>query len=575
MKSIHLWLIFSLLSTGSFTTVRADSGWLKSHNPELDKSRQHWQNLIHEQKLAGVSVGVVDSSGLIWQFNAGYANRQKNIPTSAKTLYRVGSLTKLLTAAAILQLEQDGYIDIDQAASAYIPRFSYKTRFTDPGVITPRTLMTHLSGLPSNLNKGLWTEERFTDLVERLRIEYAAYPVDFITNYSNIGYSLLGVILEQSSPYLYEEYLQKHLLQPLEMNNSGFEPYGASGPLAATGYRQLQAQEHLPMRDIPAMGLNSSVEELSHFMQMLLNRGEYQDRQILDPDQVAEMFRVQNQNVQLDLDRQTGIAWTLERSGPDRVLLAEHSGTTLNFSSYMVLAPEKKIGVVILTNSAQANRPLRSIAQRLINHLIDNHPQPAVPAVPNRIASPASTPDHADRARFISKTGILELDQTFARLCECQSQKKVNLIPLPDGWFGLSPDQQHMQGKIRQQKIDDREVIVLEKDGKQQRVGARFDPAPNRFNWEQRFGEYEVINPDKNFPVTDVRIFDEDGMTFICYRMPKLSEKLVVLPITPVSETEAISEGLGRSKGETIYSRRIDGEDLLIYSGYIARRKSN
>jgi len=171
------------LVVGSLSLAHADIGVLKRHKAELRQTHSKLQQLIERQQLDGVSIGVVSKDGLIWFDSAGYANRKKGIKASENTMYRVGSLTKLFTATAILQLEDEGIIDIDQAASAYIPRFYYKTRFSDTGVITPRNLLTHLSGLPSNLNKGHWSEERFSDLVERLRIEYTAYPVDFISNY--------------------------------------------------------------------------------------------------------------------------------------------------------------------------------------------------------------------------------------------------------------------------------------------------------------------------------------------------------------------------------------------------------
>jgi CubicO group peptidase (beta-lactamase class C family) len=565
--------IICLVLSG-LSLAHANSGVLERHQGELKQTRAKLQQLIERQQLDGVSIGVVSQHGLIWFDSAGYANRKKGIKASENTMYRVGSLTKLFTAAAILQLEDEGIIDIDQAASAYIPRFYYKTRFSDPGVITPRNLLTHLSGLPSNLNKGHWSEERFSDLVERLRIEYTAYPVDFISNYSNIGYSLLGIILEENTDYLYEEYLQKHLFDPLEMTRSNFNPYGSGDELAAIGYKNHQPQQNLPLRDIPAMGLNSNITELSHFVQAILNRGRYKEQQILPGDSVEAMFREQNSDIALDFDNQTGIPWQLSRSSDNQTLLAEHSGTTINFSSHIILAPEKQLGVIILSNSSQANRKIRNVASSLLSHLIDSHNLPANSQASTQ-TEPISPPLNtgADKQRYIAKSGIIEIDKSANKLCQCQTQKILNLVPLPNGWFGLSPDNRHISSKISEQEIDGEEVIVLEKNGQKHRVGARLKPADNRFNWEQYFGDYEIINPDENFPVTDVRVFDEDNMTYICYRMPQLSDKLVVLPITPVSETEAITEGLGRSKGETIYSRKINGEDLLIYSGYIARKK--
>ncbi len=550
----------------------ASHNFLVRNHEAFRKTDEALQQLIKQKKLDGVSIGVVTESGLAWFNSLGYANREKAVKASERSIYRVGSLTKLFTATAVLQLDEQGVIDIDQAASAYISRFYYKTRFSNPGVITPRHLLTHLSGLPSDINKGHWTEERFSDLVERLHIEYASYPVDFITNYSNLGYSLLGVILEENTDYLYEEYMQKHLFEPLHMEYSDFQPYGSNNPLAAVGYKSNRPQPNLPLRDIPAMGLNSNLVDLSHFIQAILNDGRYRNHQILTRDSIESMFTAQNSDVELDFDNRTGIPWRLSHIGDEQVLVAEHAGTTLNFSSQVVLAPQQKIGIIILSNTSQANSAIHKIALNLLRQLTSMHKQSVMHAIPQKLLHRVKLHNDGGKARYLAKSGIIEIDKNAGKICECQSKKTLNLVPLPDGWFGLSPDNKRYSSKISEQVVDGEKVIVLDKNGKKHRVGTRFKPADNRFNWEKHFGDYQIVNPDERFPVTDVRVFDEDNMTYLCYRMPKLSSKLVVLPITPVSETEAITEGLGRSKGETVYSKLIDGQEYLIYSGYIARK---
>jgi hypothetical protein len=181
-------------------------------------------------------------------------------------------------------------------------------------------------------------------------------------------------------------------------------------------------------------------------------------------------------------------------------------------------------------------------------------------------------PQIEDKKLYVTKSGILELDKSSGELCECQTNRRINLVPLPDGWFGISANKRNYSDRLIEQRIDGKEVIVLERDGKRHRLGSIYSPGPNQFDWNQYFGSYDIINPDEDFPVMDMEVFKEKDITYICYRMPKLSTKLIVTPITPISEHEAITEGLGRAKGETIYVRNIDGLDYLIYSGYVARK---
>ncbi len=565
------WILFISITFLCDTALYANHFFLQQYQQTFSNVTSQLQKLVDNNTLDGVSIGVVNETGLIWSSSAGYANREHKVLASENTVYRVGSLSKLLTATAILQLEEKRLIDIDQAVSAYIPRFYYKTRFSESGVITARHLLTHLSGLPSNINKVHWTEERFTDLVERLRTEYASYPTDFILNYSNVGYSLLGTIIEENTNYLFEDYIQKHLFDPLEMTDSNFNPYGSTITDAATGYKKQIAQTNLPVRDIPALGLNSSLVDMSHFITAILNHGVYNHKRILDADSVKSMITIQNKHVSLDFDQLIGMPWFINKVNDEQqTLIVEHGGTTINFSSQVMLAPEHQLGIIILSNTSQVNTAINKIAKQLIDVLISNSEKNIISYIPSKLQK--VTVSDSTTSRYISRSGIIEIDKDASQLCDCQTNRKLNLVPLPDGWFGLSPDNKKYTSKITEQVIDGNEVIVLEKNGKQHRIGSRYKPNDNRFKWEQYFGKYEVINPDDDFPVTDVRIFDEDNITYMCYRMPKLSDKLIVLPITPVSEQEAITEGLGRSKGETVYSQSIDGENHLIYSGYIARK---
>ncbi len=565
------WILLLSITLLCDSPLYANHFFLLQHQSIFTDVTKQLQKLVDNYTLDGVSIGVVNESGLIWANSFGYANREKQVKASENTVYRVGSLSKLLTATAILQLEEQKLIDIDQAVSAYIPRFNYKTRFSESGVITSRHLLTHLSGLPSNINKGHWTEERFTDLVERLRSEYTSYPTDFILNYSNVGYSLLGTIIEENTDYLFEDYIQKHLFGPLEMTDSHFHPYGSTIHDSATGYKKQVAQSNLPVRDIPALGLNSSLVDMSHFISAILNHGTYNHKRILEAGSVESMFNVQNKHVNLDFDQLIGIPWFINKVNKEQQsLIVEHGGTTINFSSQIMLAPEHQLGIIILSNTSQVNTVINKIAKQLLNNLMSSPEQNIISYIPSKLQKTKST--DSSTSRYISKSGIIEIDKDASQLCDCQTNRKLNLVPLPDGWFGLSPDNKKYTSKITEQVIDGNEVIVLEKNGKQHRIGSRYIPNDNRFHWEQYFGKYEIINPDEDFPVTDVRIFDEDNMTYMCYRMPKLSNKLIVLPITPVSEQEAITEGLGRSKGETVFSQDIDGETHLIYSGYIAKK---
>lgn len=104
-------------------------------------------------------------------------------------------------------------------------------------------------------------------------------------------------------------------------------------------------------------------------------------------------------------------------------------------------------------------------------------------------------------------------------------------------------------------------------------LGAKVPERPIPPAWQRRVSSYEVVNEEPHFPVEDVRLEDRDGLLYLRYRMPKLSHREIAVPITAVSDWEAITVGLGRTRGETVRIVQVNGEERLRYSGYEARRE--
>ena len=123
--------------------------------------------------------------------------QNNSVPHLPRPRYRAGSLAKPITALLVLAQQAEGALDIDQPLSADLPGFRLKPRFDQAArPITPRQLLSHHAGLPSDLNKGLWSEQPFTTVRKQLRDEYAAFPPNLLFGYSNLGYSLLGDLVQ-------------------------------------------------------------------------------------------------------------------------------------------------------------------------------------------------------------------------------------------------------------------------------------------------------------------------------------------------------------------------------------------
>lgn len=160
------------------------------------------QHELEQQVLAGLSSAVLDGQQVTWSAGFGLANKADKTPATARTRYRAGSIAKLFTSAAAQRLAERGLLDIDAPLEQSLPGFAIRRRAGQTGAVTPRTIMTHHSGLPSDWIEGMWTDTpvAYTELVEALlRAETLAFPPGQVYAYSNLAFSLLGAAIEQAS----------------------------------------------------------------------------------------------------------------------------------------------------------------------------------------------------------------------------------------------------------------------------------------------------------------------------------------------------------------------------------------
>ncbi len=187
------------------------------------------QSVVDSNGITGLSVALVDDQEMVWAEGFGFADKENGVRATPETVYGVASISKLFTATAIMQLAEIGKLDIDQPLQTYIPKFSINSRFTGSSPITPRNVMTHHSGLPSDLLNGLVAtgdneasliESAFDELVQQIDTAYVGNPPDTPFSYSNLGYGLLGHAVAQSSGQNLIEYVDEAVLRPLGMKSS-------------------------------------------------------------------------------------------------------------------------------------------------------------------------------------------------------------------------------------------------------------------------------------------------------------------------------------------------------------------
>jgi CubicO group peptidase (beta-lactamase class C family) len=529
-------------------------------------------------QIPAISLTVVRRDQTLWSEGFGDADRKQGRRAGPDTIYRAGSLAKPMTALAVMQLAELGEIDIDQPLNGYLPEFTIRSRFdTTSEPIIVRSVLSHHAGLPTDLNKGMWTDQSFTEVAAQLGEEYTAFPPSLVFSYSNVGYTLLGHMVERVAGRAYADFMAAEIFGPLGMTHSAMGERPWMRPSLARGYRDGAELPVPPIRDLPAQGLHTSANDLGRFMRAILNGGQVDDRRLVDPGTLEQMVEPQNQDNHLDLDIVNGLGWFLEQDSiPGGGMVVRHGGTTLGFVSEMILLPQQGVGVAVLGNADGS----RAILSRLLDAGAELLPAPLfLERLPQR---PASHPAVEAAGDYATDFGLISIRPKDAKLCACLVEETVDLIPYPNGWLGLG---QNAGGalppalrslatmRFQTQAIDGKEVVVAKHGDRQIILGEKVPETPIPASWLRRVGDYELLNPDPEFPLEDPKLKLREGHLCMSYRMPLLSADTIQVPLRPISATEAIVLGLGRTRGETLRAITIDGEERLRYSGFVGRQR--
>lgn len=330
---------------------------------------------------AGAVVVVVDRDRTIFAKGYGLADKDTNRPfTAGRTLVRPGSISKLFTGIAAMQLVDEGRLDLDRDVSDYVG-FAIPT---PPGgrPVTLRLLLTHRAGF----------EEHFKDLFSRASepMPLAAwvakslppriFPNGDVTAYSNYGMALAGYVVERVSGESFPTYVERHILTPLRMERATFrQPLPESlAPLMAKGYRGLgwpPLDYFETIAAAPAGALAATGEDMGRFMRAILNGGELDGARILPSARLEQMLTRDAPGGEL------GLVFIMRRLGGAEAV--GHGGGTQAFFSDLELFRESGVGVFVSRDGFSDQQSPPDVAQALAKRLApEEAPAAAVPADP-------------------------------------------------------------------------------------------------------------------------------------------------------------------------------------------------
>lgn len=550
-------------------------------------ARKLVQYEMKQSDIVGLSIALVDDQQVVWAEGFGYADQENKLAATPTTLYRVGSISKLFTDTAAMQLAEQGKLDIDQPLQHYLPDFSIKSYPPHTGQITLRQLMSHHSGLPRDRLQGFMTPhpESFTKLAERLHEDYTAYPPGQVFSYSNLGIALLGNVIEKQSATPFADYMRASLLMPLGMSDSSFDTGLSPSTLMAKGYRHHKPETDPPLRDVPAGGLNSSVTDLSRFISMIFAGGIAHGRQILKAETLAEMLTPQNTHVPLDLNFRVGLGWMLSTVGTSTInnagTVAHHNGGTILFRSQMYVLPEHKLGIVVLANSSTAGQAIDRLATQTLSLALEA--KTGIHQPKHQHIQPDKTPLSEQTMQayvgdYATEAGLTRIRSNGKGLSAEFAGKKLDLIRGSDRLFrlnytllGIFPIKLGNLGEVgfSLHTVDDQEILLAQVDSQEILVGQRIPPSVNPGAWKNRTGEYQITNLGEDFRfIEKIRLHEEHGLMIVSLTSAEVPKQTIKIPFMPLSDQLGILLGPLVNGGNAIQASTINDEEHLLYSGY-------
>lgn len=329
---------------------------------------------VEADSEGSLAAAVVVDDSVAWADAFGVSDREAGTPATTETLYRAGSITKIVTAVAALRLAAAGVIDLDEPVARRVPEIVGLAGLqTTDRPITMRDLATHTAGLEREPSSSLaargaragWKRKTLASipLTELRSSPGSAYE------YSNVGYAILGLALERAAGRPFEALVAAEVLEPLGMRSSFFAVPRRERNRLAAGYVNLEdgpGDPRVPEAEhrgrgykVPSEGLYSTVGDLARLVMAL--SGALGDA-LLDEGSRAAMLAAPELGGD---DRASyGLGVQLTRLGGS--LLAGHSGTVAGYTSYLVFDPATRVGVVILRSYNRGATNLGAAAQRLV-----------------------------------------------------------------------------------------------------------------------------------------------------------------------------------------------------------------
>ena len=550
---------------------------------EIDST---YTTLLKRNKVTGTSIAIVDNGEIVYATGYGFSDLENKRKADANTIYGIGSITKTFTALSIMQLQEQKKLMVTNSIKDYLTDLKIENPFNDGNQIYINDILSHTSGLPSDIANGFFVDNPPTIswVIKELNKQRLISPRRYISAYSNVGYGLLGEVISRVSGLSYGDYLRQNIFTPLNMTSSsiGYELDNTSKT-----YNGNKETVEPTVRDVAAGFISSNVIDMSNFISMLIGDGSFKSNQIISSNSIVDMESDQLTNVLLTQPFAYGYALMIDsikiknhkKKDSTIVSIIGHGGDTHAFHADLAYIPEQKVGAVVLTNSV--NGRSMSEASKLLKIYLERSKDIEV---------------DLDYITPISYKGVTPKDdEIFGKYNLGQlifDVKDINKIKFKQGpvkailykktnsnnyslkvWvFGFIPikikDQEFKFTKVNDEIYAKRLDTKTKYEfylGKKNKVNL---PYPE--SWKSMYGKYELTGKiyettNRLYDFSDLKLTASEKSGFLKVDLKSKSMFSGTLHFDMISDKSAVLGGIGRGNGDVL---RILENGNLYYSGF-------
>jgi CubicO group peptidase (beta-lactamase class C family) len=354
------------------------SSCVSSQTDDSNIIEKEIRRTMRKQKLPAMAVTVVRGQEVLYQETHGQIDLERQIPATNKSVFKLWSMAKAFTALEIFREIEEGLVDPDAPLTTYLPDFSIRDSYNDRDTITIRDVLAHRAGLPRH--EGLLPEgEARVDLyyIERFELGaancYTAYPVATRYKYSNLGYDLLGRVIEETRGAGFFYQMKKHVLNELGMQHADFYSGAIDSSLhRALGY-EYHKRDYYPyvqydINNFPSGNLYATIEDLSAFLLSMFRQDFFRKNETLSGMLVDHYSHPGDPETM-------GLGWKLAPLENGDTLVWHDGGPSEGIGSLVAFLPEQQLGIAVIGNATSFSGFYSiQFALKILNHFMHKGP---------------------------------------------------------------------------------------------------------------------------------------------------------------------------------------------------------